>query len=90
MLGILLDWVKVLKEKIKCKKCNYKSLFAICMLRHLSKCHGIKPNKRDFRFLLKYNFISRLVKFIVACVLIPLLFVLKSVCYFLGELSEIL
>jgi hypothetical protein len=90
MLGTLFDWVRDFKEKIGCKKCNYKSLFAIGMLRHWSKCYNIKPNKRDLRFLLKYNFISRLIKLLVACVLIPPLFVLKLVCYLLGEFSEIL
>ena len=90
MLGTLFDWIRDFKEKILCKKCNYKSLFAISMLHHLSKCYGIKPTKRDLHFLLKYNFISRLIKFLVACVLIPPLFILKLVCYLLGEFSEIL
>ena len=90
MLGTLFDWTKELPWKIECKKCSYKSLFAIGLLHHLSKCYGIKPNKRDLRFLLKYNLVSRLIKFIVACVLIPPLFVLKLVCYLLGEFSEIL
>ena len=90
MLGTLFDWVRDFKEKIQCKKCNYKSLFAVGMLHHLSKCYDIKPTKRDLRFLLKYNFISRLIKLLVACVLIPPLFVLKLVCYLLGEFSEIL
>ena len=88
MLGTLFDWVKDLKEKIECKKCNYKSLFTIGMLHHLSKCYGIKPTKRDLRFLLKYNFITRLIKFLVACVLIPPLFILKLVCCLLGMLGE--
>lgn len=90
MLGTLFDWIRDFKEKIGCKKCNYKSLFAIGILRHLAKCYGIKPTKRDLRFLLKYNFVSRFIKFLVACVLIPPLFILKLVCYLLGEFSEIL
>ena len=90
MLGILFDWIKDFPEKIGCKNCNYKSLFAIGMLHHLLKCHNIKATKRDLRFLLKYNFASRFFRFLVACVLIPPLFILKLVCGLLGEFSEIL
>lgn len=90
MLGTLHDWIKDFPEKIECKNCNYKSLFAIGMLHHLLKCHNIKANKRDLRFLLKYNFASRFFRFLVACVLIPPLFILKLVCGLLGEFSEIL
>ena len=90
MLGTLFDWVKDFPEKIECKNCNYKSLFAISMLHHLLKCHNIKATKRDLRFLLKYNFASRFFRFLVACVLIPPLFILKLVCGLLGEFSEIL
>ena len=88
MLGTLCDWSKDLFWKIECRKCNYKSLFAICLLRHLKKCYGIKPTKRDKIFLLKYNFVSRLLKCLVACVLIPPIFILKLVCCFLGMLGE--
>ena len=90
MLRTLLDWIKDFPEKIECKKCNYKSLFAIDILPHWSKCYGVKLNKRDLRFLLKYNFVSRLIKFLVACVLILPLFILKLICCLLGEFSEIL
>lgn len=90
MLGTLWDWIKDFPEKIECKNCNYKSLFAIGMLHHLLKCHNIKATKRDLRFLLKYNFASRFFRFLAACVLIPPLFILKLVCCLLGEFSEIL
>lgn len=90
MLGILFDWVRDFKEKIGCKKCNYKSLFAIGILHHLSKCYGIKPSKKDLRFLLKYNFITRLIKMLIACVLIPPLFIVKLICYLFVILYEII
>ena len=88
MLGILIDWSKDLLWKIKCKKCNYKSLFAIKILTHWSKCYDIKPRKKDIKFLLKYNFATRLIKFLIACVLIPPIFILKLVCCLLGMLGE--
>ena len=90
MLGTLFDWVKDIKDTIFCRTCKYKSPFAISLIYHLKKAHNTKLTKKDLRFLLKYNFITRLVKFLVACVLIPPLFVLKLVCYLLGEFSEIL
>ena len=88
MLGTLIDWTKDLFWKIECKKCDYKSLFAIGILRHLSKCYDIKPTKRDIKFLLKYNFATRLIKFLIACVLIPPIFILKLICCLLRMLGE--
>lgn len=90
MLGILIDWVKDLVWKIGCKRCNYKSLFAIALIHHLKKAHNIKLTKKDLRFLLKYNFITRLVKMLVACVLIPPLFIIKLICYLFVILYEII
>ena len=90
MLGTLFDWVRDIKTEIFCRNCDYKTLFAIGMIWHLKKAHNTKPTKKDLRFLLKYNFVSRFIKLLVACVLIPPLFVLKLVCYLLGEFLEIL
>jgi len=90
MLGTLLDWVKDVKWKLECKHCRYKSLFAICFIRHLLKCHNIKPTKKDIKILLKYSFLIRLLKCVVACVLIPPLFILKFVFIFIGDLGELL
>ena len=90
MLGTLIDWSKDLSWKIKCKKCDYKSLFAIKVLIHLKKCHNIKVTKKDIKFLLHYNFITRLVKFLIACILILPIFILKVICYLFELLGEIL
>lgn len=90
MLGTLFDWVKDIKEILFCRTCNYKSPFAIGLIHHLKKAHNIKPTKNDLRFLLRYNFIARLVKMLVACVLIPPLFILKLICYFFVILDEII
>ena len=88
MLGTLFDWIRGIKDKIFCRSCDYKTFFAIGIIWHLKKCHSTKPTKRDLKFLLKYNFISRLVKFLVACILIPPIFILKLICYLLGMLGE--
>ena len=81
MLGTLIDWLENLFWKITCKQDDYKSLFAICLLVHLKKQHNIKPTKRDLKFLLHYNFITRLIKFLIACVLIIPVFILKVLCW---------
>ena len=90
MLGTLFDWVKSIGDKIYCRHCDYKTLFAISMIWHLKKYPNVYLTKKDLKLLLKNNFLARLVKFLVACILIPPLFVLKLVCYFFEILGEIL
>ena len=90
MLGTLFDWIRYIKEKLCCRTCNYKSLFAISLIYHLKKAHNIKLTKKDLRFLLKYNFITRLIKMLVACVLILPLLIMKLICYLFIILDEIL
>ena len=60
MFGTLMDWIKDIKDKIFCRTCNYKTFVAIGIIHHLKKEHNTKPTKNDLRFLLKYNFITRL------------------------------
>ena len=90
MLGTLFDWIRYIKEKLCCRTCNYKSLFAVSLIYHLKKAHNIKLTKKDLRFLLKYNFVTRLIKMLIACVLIPPLFIIKLICYLFIILDEIL
>lgn len=90
MLRALFDWVRYIKEKLCCRTCNYKSLFAVSLIYHLKKAHNIKLTKKNLRFLLKYNFITRFIKMLVACVLIPPLFIIKLICYLFIILDEIL
>ena len=90
MLGTLFDWVRDIKDRLFCRTCNHKSLFAIGLVHHLKKAHNIKLTKKDLRFLLKYNFITRLAKMLVACVLIPPLFIIKLICYLFIILDEII
>ena len=90
MLRTLFDWIRYIKEKLCCRTCNYKSLFAVSLIYHLKKAHNIKLTKKDLRFLLKYNFVTRLIKMLSACVLIPPLFIIKLICYLFIILDEIL
>ena len=90
MLRTLFDWIRYIKEKLCCRTCNYKSLFAVSLIYHLKKAHNIKLTKKDLRFLLKYNFVTRLIKMLIACVLIPPLFIIKLICYLFIILDEIL
>ena len=90
MLGTLFNWVKDIKDRLFCRTCNYKSLFAIALVHHLKKAHNIKLTKKDLRFLLKYNFMTRFIKMLVACILIPPLFVIKLICYLFVILYEII
>ena len=90
MLGTLFDWVRDIKDRLFCRTCKHKSLSAIGLVHHLKKAHNIKLTKKDLRFLLKYNFITRLAKMLVACVLIPPLFIIKLICYLFIILDEII
>ena len=90
MLGTLFDWVRDIKDRIFCRTCDYRTLFAISMIWHLKKYPNVYLTKKDLKLLLKHNFLIRVVKLLVACVLIPPLFVLKLVCYFFEILGKIL
>jgi hypothetical protein len=90
LLGTLFDWVRDVKSRIFCRSCEYKTYFALGVIKHLKKCHNSKPTKKDLKFLLKYNFVTRLVKCLVACVLIPPLFLLKLICYVFEIIGNII
>jgi hypothetical protein len=89
MVEILKDWIKGIKEKMFCRNCNnYTTFFAIGIIYHLKKVHNSKPTKDDLKLLLGHNCIARLFKFLVACVLIPPIFILKHIFCFLGMIGE--
>ena len=48
MLRTLFDWIRYIKEKLCCRTCNYKSLFAVSLIYHLKKAHNIKLTKKDY------------------------------------------
>ena len=80
MLAFLWSIIRDTFEKFNCKLCkNIKSIFAVRMLWHLYKKHGLKPTKKDIKFLLRYNLLSRLLLSAVAVALFVPLFVIKIV-----------
>lgn len=94
MLAFLWSIIRDTFEKFGCKLCDkknkMKSMLAVKMLWHLHKEHGQKPTKKDIRFLLRYNLVTRLILSLVAVVLFILLLVLKFILLPLYCLYEIL
>lgn len=86
-------WNNILRDtffKMHCKQCEFKSMFAIAILRHLLQEHNIKPTKKDLHFLLRYNLLTRLLLSAVALPLFVVCVVLKVVIFPLAYIYEIL
>ena len=80
MLAFLWSIIRDTFGKLNCKLCkNMKTVFAVRLLWHLHKEHGLKPTKSDIRFLLRYNLLSRLLFSAVAIALFIPLFIIKIV-----------
>ena len=83
MLAFLWSIIRDTFEKFSCKLCDkkskMKSVLATRMLWHLWKVHKLKPTKKDIKFLLRYNLVTRLLLSLVAIILFVPLFVLKVV-----------
>ena len=94
MLAFLWSIIRDTFGKLHCKLCGKKdkveTVFATRLLWHLRKEHKVKPTKKDIKFLLRYNLLSRLLFSLVAIVLFIPLFVLKFVLLPLYYLYEIL
>lgn len=80
MLGTLLDLITDLKYPIKCKHCDFKTNSALAILFHIRN-HDHKPTTRDFKFVLKYCLVSRIIKTIIACAIFVPLLLVKIICY---------
>lgn len=90
MLAFLWSIIRDTFCKFNCKLCKKKSMFAVEMVRHLHREHGQKLTKKDVKFLLRYNFLTRILFSLVAIIwFIPLL-VLKFILLPLHYLYEIL
>lgn len=75
-------WNSILRDtffKLNCKQCKFKSVFALAMLWHLFQKHKVKPTKKDLRFLLRYNLLTRLLMSALALPLFIVCVVLKIV-----------
>jgi hypothetical protein len=94
MLAFLWSIIRDISGKLSCKLCDKKSklktVFATRLLWHLRREHEIKPTKKDIKFLLRYNFLTRALFSLVAIVLFVPLLVLKLVLLPLYYLYEIL
>lgn len=90
MLYTLYYTIKDTFYKIHCKHCKFKSLFAIAIIWHLVKEHKIKLTKKDWKFLAKYNLLTRLIKSAFAIVVFIPLFILKVICIPFVWLDDIL
>jgi hypothetical protein len=94
MLAFLWSIIRDISGKLSCKLCDKKNkpktVFATRLLWHLHKEHGIKPTKKDVKFLLRYNFLTRILFAFVAIVLFIPLFVLKFILLPLYYLYELL
>ena len=80
MLAFLWSIISDTFGKLSCKLCNnMKTVFAVRLLWHLHKEHRIKPTKKDIKFLLRYNLLSRLLLSAVAIVLFVPLLIIKII-----------
>lgn len=91
MLAFLWSIIRDTFGKLNCKLCkNIKTVFAVRLLWHLHKEHRIKPTKKDIKFLLRYNLVTRLILSLVAIVSFVPLLVLKFILLPLYYLYELL
>ena len=90
MLSTLYYILKDTFLSLYCKHCNYKSMFAVTMVWHLMKDHKFKITKKDWRFLAKYNLLTRLIKSALAIVAFVPLFIIKVICIPFVWLDDIL
>jgi hypothetical protein len=90
MLGILCHILRDTFYKFNCKQCKFKSMFAIAMAYHLYKEHKIRLTKKDWKFLVRYSLLTRLIKSAFALPLFIILFALKMICIPFHYLYEIL
>ena len=90
MLYSLYHTIKDTFFSIHCKNCKFKSLFAIAIIWHLMKEHKVKLTKRDWKFLAKYNLLTRLVKTLFAIPLLIIGVILKIICIPFIILDDIL
>lgn len=90
MIRTLRNILKDTFKPIYCKHCKFKSLFAIAFVWHLTKTHKVKLTTRDWKFLAKYNLLTRILKSAVALPFFVLAIILKIVLTPIYSLYEIL
>ena len=90
MIGTLWNILRDTFEPICCNHCKFKTLFAIAFVWHLTRTHKIQPTKRDWKFMAKHNFFTRILKSAVALPFFVLAVILKAILFPIYVLYEIL
>lgn len=90
MIGTLWNILRDTFEPICCKHCKFKTLFAIAIVWHLTRTHKFTLTKRDWKFLAKHNFLTRILKSAVALPFFVVAVILKVILFPIYVLYEIL
>ena len=90
MIAVMWSILRDTFYPIHCKHCKFKTLFGIAMVWHLTRTHTFKLTKRDWKFLVKHNLLTRLVKSAVVLPLFVLAVILKVILFPIYFFYEIL
>jgi hypothetical protein len=90
MIAVLWNILRDTFEPMYCRKCNFKTQFATLLIYHLWKEYKITPTKRDWKFLAKHNFFTRILKSAVALPFFVVAVILKAILFPIYVLYEIL
>lgn len=90
MIAVLWNILRDTFEPICCNHCKFKTLFAIAMVWHLTRTHKFTLTKRDWKFLVKHNFFTRILKSAVALPFFVVAVILKAILFPTYVLYEIL
>lgn len=90
MIGTLWNILRDTFEPICCNHCKFKTLFAIAMVWHLTRTHKFTLTKRDWKFLAKHNFLTRILKSAVTLPFFVVAVLLKVILFPIYVLYEIL
>lgn len=90
MIAVMWSILRDTFYPIHCKHCKFKTLFGIAMVWHLTRTHKFKLTKRDWKFLVKHNLLTRILKSAVALPFFVLAVILKVIFFPIYVLYEIL
>lgn len=90
LLATMWNLIKEIFIPIYCKTCKSKHYTAIGAIWHLLRKHHLKITRRDFKFLIRYNLITRLIIGVLCAVLFIPLCCLKLILLPLYALYELL
>jgi len=77
-------------EKFTCKRCNFSTYSVIKIVRHLSKEYNIELTKRDIKFILRNNVITRTILFLFILPIVAIIIILRLLLYPFHWLYELL